>query len=123
MTTPGWTVTRRAAVSSDDDLLHVFAALDDERAVDGLAALRGAAAARQHRHAFLAGDLDRGRDVVAVLGDDDAQRLDLVDRCIGRVAAAAEAVEQHVALDLTAEAFFEAGSGRCVERHVFARGK
>src|SRR5580704_3207191 len=99
------------------DALHVFATFDDERAVYRLPALRGAAAARQYRHAFLAGDLDRGRDVALILGDDDSQRLYLIDRRVGAVAAAGEPVEQHVALDLTAKSRFEARGWRRVERH------
>ena len=36
-------------------------------------------------------------------GQHDADRLDLVDRGIGRVAAAAGGVEQHLAVDLLAQ--------------------
>src|SRR5580704_2085452 len=105
------------------DALHVFATFDDERAVYRLPALRGAAAARQYRHAFLAGDLDRGRDVALILGDENAQRLHLVDRRVGRITTAVEAVAQHVALDLATQAFFQAGCRGIVERHGFARGR
>ena len=70
----------------------------DQRAADRLAALRGAAAARQHRHALLARDRERRLDVVRVARHDDADRLDLVDRRVGAVAAAREGVEQHLAL-------------------------
>src|SRR5262249_44929865 len=70
-----------------DDPLHIFAALDDERAADRLAALRSTAPARQHRDAFLARDRQRGGDVVLVFGDNDANRLDLIDRGVGAVAA------------------------------------
>ena len=52
-----------------DDAVHVFAAIEDERTPDGLAALRGAAAARQHRHALLARDLDGRGDILAPLSD------------------------------------------------------
>ena len=64
-------------------LVHMPAAIDDEGAGDGLPALRGAGAARQDRHPFFAGDRDRRRGVGAIARDDDAQRLDLVDRRIG----------------------------------------
>jgi len=80
-------------------LVHVAADINDQRAADRLAALRGAGAARQHRDAGLARDLDGGRDVLGVLGLDHADRLDLVDRGIGRIAAAGEGVETHLALD------------------------
>ena len=49
------------------DMQHaaqIFRAIDHQRAVDRLAALAGAAAARQHRHAFLARDRQRRRDVL-----------------------------------------------------------
>ena len=46
------------------DAAQVLRAIDDQRAVDGLAALAGAAAARQHGNALLARDGQRGGDVV-----------------------------------------------------------
>ena len=78
---------------------HVLAAIDDQGAADGLAALRRAAAARQHRHALLAGDREHRVDVVDVARHHDAQRLDLEIGGVGAVAAAREGVEQHLALD------------------------
>ncbi len=77
--------------------VEMFAAVDDERPRHRLPALRGAAAARQHRHPLLARDRDRRRRIVAALRHDHPQRLDLVDRRIGRIAPATERIEQHLA--------------------------
>src|SRR5204862_363244 len=87
-----------------DDPVHVFAAIEHQGARHGLAALRGAAAARQHRHPLLPRDRQRRRDVGAVLRHDDPERLDLIDRGVRRVTAAAEPVEQHLALQLAPQA-------------------
>ena len=50
-----------------EQLAQVLAAVDDQRRAGRLAALAGAGAARQHRHAEVAGDVDRGGDVVLAL--------------------------------------------------------
>ena len=80
-----------------------------ERFVDGLTALRRAAPARQHARAFRA----RERDRPLGLGDrprqHHADRHDLIMRSIGRVAAAAETVEQHAAGDLRTQPALEPG--------------
>ena len=68
-----------------DDVAQVAADVDDQPAVDGLPALRGAAAARGHGHAVLARDRDRRLDVGGRSRDDDAERHDLIDRRVGRV--------------------------------------
>ena len=62
------------------------------------------AAARQERHLQLARDVERRGDVVLAPRHEDADRHDLVDRGIGRVAAARSGVEQHLALGLGAQA-------------------
>jgi hypothetical protein len=72
--------------------------------------LRSAGAARQYRHPLLARNRDRRRGILAALRHDDAQRLDLVDRRIGGVAAAAERVEKHFAADLASQTGFESGA-------------
>jgi len=81
--------------------------------------LRSTAAARQHRHFGFARNLDRDAGIFAVLRDHHADRFDLVDRGVGRIAAAVELAEQHVAFDLFAQPCFEGGLGRCgvVARH------
>ena len=75
-------------------------AIDHERVVDGLSALRGAAAAGQHADAFLACDRDRALGIGYASRHDDADRHHLIVRRVGRVAAAIVPAEQHVARDL-----------------------
>ena len=84
--------------------VHVLAGVDDERGADGLAALRRAGAARQDRHAGGDGDLGGADGLVGRARHDDAERLDLVDRRVRRIAAAAPGVEQHFARELAAKA-------------------
>src|SRR3546814_7736231 len=66
--------------------------------------LRGASAARQHRHASLAGDGERCLHIDPGLRHHHAERHHLVDRGVGRVAPAAEEIEEHLALDLPLQA-------------------
>ncbi len=88
--------------------VEVLADVDDDRLADRLSALRGAAAAGKHRNLLLGGDLDDAGHVLFGPGHDNADRLDLVDRGVGAVTAAAESVEQHLALDLAGQAPGEA---------------
>ncbi len=87
-----------AAAAGNVDLQNpreIFRAIDDERFVDRLPRLRGAAAAWQHADAF------RARQRNCLLGLRDASRNDdahwhyLIMRRVGGVAAAGEAVEMH----------------------------
>ncbi len=97
-TRPGCTrARRRSPCPRETTLVHVLGAIEHQGAAHGLAALRGAAAARQHRDAGLARDLQRRRHVLLVARHHHADGLDLVDRGIGAVAAAARGVEQHLA--------------------------
>ena len=73
-----------------------FIASEWRRGADGLAALRRATPARQYRHARVDRDLQRGNRVFLRCGHDDADRVDLVDRGVGRLAAAGRRVEQHL---------------------------
>ena len=113
-TMPGST-TQVPLISFDlDQLVQVLAEIHDQRAADGLAGLRGAAPARQHGHALLARNRQRRAHVVVGARDHHAQGLDLVVRGVGGVAPAREAVEQHLALQLLAQALGEAvGDGIC----------
>jgi hypothetical protein len=82
----------------------VFAVVDHEGGAGGLAALAGAAAARQHRNLHVAGDVERGGDVAFAFRHQHADGHDLVDRGIGRIPAARHGVEQHLAFRLRPEA-------------------
>ena len=97
-TMPGSTVTVRASRSNDDDTVEMLAVIDDQRRANRLPALRAAGAARQQRHAKLAADIERRPHVGVVPRNEHADRFHLVDRRVGRVAAARRTVEQDVAL-------------------------
>ena len=101
---PGSTHAVAFAAIDLEQPVHVLARVDDERGADGLAALRGAGAARQDRHAGGGGDLGRPDGFLGRARDHDAERLDLVDRRVRRVPAAAPGVEQHFARELAAKA-------------------
>jgi hypothetical protein len=92
-----------------DDPVEMLRVIDDERCAHGLAALRGAAAARQNRHAFLDGDAESRERVFLAPRHHHADRLDLVDRRVGCVAPARCRVEQHVAPHLSLQT---SGEGR-----------
>ena len=77
--------------------------VEHQRLADGLARLRGAAAARQHRRALLARDRHGRLDIRDRARAHHAYRLDLVDGGVGGIAPALERVEQHLALDLRAK--------------------
>ena len=77
-----------------EDAVQVLGEIDDDAVVDGLAALRGAAAARRDDPSVVAGDRQRAQRLVHGTGDHDAERHDLVERGVGGVAAAVEGVEQ-----------------------------
>ena len=86
-----------------EDAVQVLGKVDDDPVVDGLAALRGAAAARGDDPALVPGDRKRPQRLVHGPGDHHAQGHDLVERGVGRVAAAVEGVEENVARDLAGE--------------------
>ena len=83
-----------------DHTAEMLGRIDHQRGADGLAALRGAAAAGQNRNPGLASDLQRHLHIVFGLRHHHADRIDLVDRGVGRIAAPAGRVEQDFAFDL-----------------------
>ena len=84
------------------NLAKELACIDDQRLANRLTALGCPGAARQNRHAMLGGDLDRCEHILPGAWHHHTDRLDLVHRGIRAVAAAAERVEQHFALELAA---------------------
>src|SRR5690606_2046685 len=78
--------------------------VEDEGAADGLAGLAGPPAPRQDRDPLLLGDGEAGLEISLGFRADGADRLDLVDRGVGRVAAAVEAAEEDLAFDGRLEA-------------------
>ena len=87
-----------------EDPVQVFGEVDDDPFIDGLAALRGAAAARGDDSARILGDGERQQRLVHGPGDHHAKGHDLVERGVGRIAAAIEGVEEHVAGNLAGKA-------------------
>ena len=81
--------------------------------VDGLAGLRGAAAARRYGDALGAANRERAFGILDRARRDDTDRHDLIMRRVGRIAAAGEGVEVNVAgllrLEPPFERFFERG--------------
>ncbi len=75
----------------------MFGKVDDDAVVDGLAALRGAAAARRDDQPVVAGDGERAQRLVHGPRDYDPGGHDLVERGVGRIAAAVGAIEEDVA--------------------------
>ena len=82
-----------AAASRDVELQHaveIFRAIQDQRMIDRLPALRGAAAARQHGDALFLRDRYRAIGFLDRSGRDHADRHHLIMRGIGGIAAAGE---------------------------------
>ncbi len=81
--------------------------------VDGLAGLRGAAAARRYGDALRTANRERMFGVRDRARGDHADRHDLIMRGVGRIAAAGESVEVNIAgllrLEPPFERFFERG--------------
>ena len=108
-TTPGWTVTS-ARFLSKPTTSRMYLRRRRPAPAHRLAALRGAGAARQDRGLGVARHVERQREVGLVARQHDADRLDLVDRGVGRIAAARGGVEKDVALDGAAQGLFERSS-------------
>ena len=109
---PGSTTQVRAAASVSTSRFRCLLKSMHQRAADRLPRLRGAAPARQQRHALLARDRHRRAHVLVRPRHDHADRLDLVVRRVRRIAPAREAIEQHLALELLAQALGEAMGDR-----------
>ena len=86
-----------------EDAIQVFGKVDDNSHIDGLAALRGTAAARGDNSAGVPRYGQCPQRFVDGPGDDHAKRHHLVERGVGRVAATVEGVEEDVAGNLASE--------------------
>ena len=86
-----------------DHLIQIFAMVDHQRVANGLAALRRATPARQYRDTLFQRNLQRDLCVALGFWDHHTDRLELVDRRVGRIAAARVGVEQHIAFDFALE--------------------
>ena len=83
-----------------EDTVKILRAIDDQAFAHRLPALRGAAAARQHRDALLARNRDRPRRIVHRARRDHAERHNLIMRGVGGITPAGEAVETDIARHL-----------------------
>ena len=90
-----------------DDAVQVLGKVDDDAVIDGLAALRGAATAWRHDPAIVAADRECAQRFVDGARHHHAGRHDLVERRVGRVAAAAERIEQDLAGGLPLQPVFK----------------
>ena len=93
----------RAAAPRDieiEDAVQIFRAVDDQRMVDRLPALRSAAAARQYGHPLLAGERDGALRLRNRARRDDTDWHDLVMRGVSRIAPAREGIEPYIAGDI-----------------------
>ena len=116
-TMPGSTTQRRVLDIDFEHAVEMFRAIDDQRRIHRLPALRGAAAARQHRDALLARDRDRARRIVHGARRHHAERHDLIMGGVGGIAAAGEAVEPHLARDLGFQPPFQTGRKVSAKRY------
>ena len=96
-TMPGSTTQRRAGDIEVEDAVEMLRAVDDDRFVDGLPALRRSAAPRQHADAFRAANPYRPFGFLYRARRHYAEWHDLVVRGVGCITAAGEGVELHIA--------------------------
>ena len=82
-----------------DHPVQILRGVEHEAGADRLAGLRGAAAPRRERDAMSGGDRNGANHRLGGLGNDDAQRLDLVDAGVGGVKRARNLVEADLAVD------------------------
>ncbi len=102
-----------------ENVVEVFRAVEHQRVVDRLAALRRSAAPCQHRHLLGAGDGDGALGLGDGARSDDPDRHHLVMGGVGRIAAAGEAVEPDLARELRPEPSLEPGRHRHRHSHHF----
>ena len=92
-----------------EDAVEVFRAVDHQRMIDGLSALRRSAAPRQHRHVFLARQGDRGFGFGHRARRHHADRHHLIMRRVSGITAAGEPVEPDVAGNFGPQTALQAG--------------
>ena len=92
-----------------EDLVVIFRSVDLQARADGLAGLRGAAAAQRDGAAKLAGDAHDADQVFARFGDHDAEGLDLIDAGVGGIEGAGDGVEADFAFDLRFQFALQSG--------------
>ena len=96
-------------LSTDPQLAHVLGKIDHQTGAHGLAALAGATAAGHDGDFQVAANGQREADVRLRPGKKHAGRHDLVDRCIGGVAATVRSCKQDLAPGFLAQAARQQG--------------
>ncbi len=110
---PGSTMQRPPSTSSSRMRLRCFEPSTTQGFVDGLAALRGAAAARRDRDALGSRQRDGALGLFRGARHHHAHRHDLVERGVRRIAPAIEAVEPHVTRHFRPQAPLQSGRQPC----------
>ena len=86
-----------------EDSVVILRGIRYDALADYLAGLRRAASTHSDRAAESAADFDQADDILAVLGDYDAQRLNLINASVRRVERSRNLVEADLALNLALE--------------------
>ena len=100
-------------------MIEVFRAVDDERGIDGLPGLRGAGAARQYAHPFLAREGQRVLELLYRARRHHADRHDLIMRGVRGIATARERIECDITQQLRLEPAFQSRH-HCIGHHHYA---
>src|SRR5260370_309209 len=93
-----------------ENVIQVFAAIEDDSGTDGLSGQAGSPAACNNGDVHFYGDLHGGHQVGDVPRDNHAQRLDLVDAGVGAVESARGGIEANLALDMAAQMLGQGGA-------------
>ncbi len=92
-----------------EDLVVIFRSIDLESRADGLAGLRGPAAAQRDGAAKVPRDADDADQVLARFGDDDTEGLDLINAGVGGIEGAGDGVETDFAFNLRFQFALQSG--------------
>lgn len=92
-----------------DDLVEMPRGVDDDGLADGLAALARSRAAGENRRMMRPRHIQRTTKIILTFRNDHADRHDLIDRGIRRVASATPGVEQDITAQRGSEVFLQPG--------------
>src|SRR5262249_23496093 len=87
--------------------VEVLRHIDHDRFADRLTGQAGAAASWKNRYFKIAGDLHRSENVLVGSRNDDANRFDLINACVGAVHEPGSPVEADFALDAAFQRLIE----------------
>ena len=98
--------------------IQVLGEVQMDRMPNGLARQAGSATSRQDREAVSSGQLDRREGVLRVPGDDDSDRLNLIDTGIRAVKNLRVSIESNFTLNFLFELVFDFLIEAVIIRHV-----